>query len=74
MKRVQAEVKWFDDSKGFGFAVSEEFQSDIFIHYSQIDGDRFKTLCPGQLIEVDVLELEKGLRGENVIKIGDPNV
>lgn len=61
-------VKWFNDSKGFGFITQEDGQ-DVFVHYSSIQGDGFKSLAEGQQVEFDVVEGEKGPKASNVVKI-----
>jgi CspA family cold shock protein len=59
-------VKWFNESKGFGF-IEQESGEDIFVHFSAIQGDGFKTLSEGQSVEFDVAQGEKGEKAENVI-------
>ena len=59
LEGVEGDVKWFDSKKGFGFIVGPEGQ-DIFIHYTQIEGDGFRVLADGQRVEYDA---EKGARG-----------
>jgi CspA family cold shock protein len=61
-------VKWFNESKGFGFLTKED-GGDVFIHYSAIQGDGFKTLGEGQAVSFDVVEGPKGPKAENVVKI-----
>jgi CspA family cold shock protein len=61
-------VKWFNESKGFGFLTMED-GGDVFIHYSAIQGDGFKTLAEGQAVSFDVVEGPKGPKAENVTKI-----
>ncbi len=58
---VEGEVKWFDPKKGYGFIVGPEGQ-DVFIHFSQIEGDGFRPFTDGQRVEYDA---EKGERGWN---------
>ena len=53
-------VKWFNDSKGFGFLRSEGVDDDIFVHYSSIQGDGFKTLEQGQVVEFELIKGPKG--------------
>lgn len=60
-------VKWFNDSKGFGFILNEEGK-DIFVHYSAIQGDDYKTLREGQQVHFDCVEGPKGLHAANVVK------
>ena len=60
-------VKWFNDKKGFGFIQQQEGGTDVFVHYSAIKGDGFKTLTEGQAVEFDVVQDEKGVRAQNVV-------
>lgn len=61
-------VKWFNDSKGYGF-IQREGGSDVFVHYSAIQGDGYKTLVEGQKVEFDIMEGERGPKATNVVKI-----
>jgi CspA family cold shock protein len=61
-------VKWFNESKGFGF-VTRDDGADVFVHHSAIAGDGFKTLDEGQAVSFDVTDGDKGLRAENVVKL-----
>ena len=61
-------VKWFNESKGFGF-ISQEDGTDIFVHYSAINGNGFKTLAEGQRVSFEVVEGDKGLRAANIEKL-----
>jgi len=60
-------VKWFNDSKGFGF-ISQENGDDVFVHFSAISGDGFKTLEEGQSVSFEITEGPKGLQAANVTK------
>jgi len=59
-------VKWFNESKGFGF-IERESGEDLFVHYSSIKGDGFKTLKEGQQVEFEILKDAKGSKAVNVI-------
>jgi CspA family cold shock protein len=60
-------VKWFNDSKGFGF-IEQENGEDVFVHFSAIQGEGFKTLKEGQAVMFDVVQGTKGLQAANVTK------
>jgi len=62
-------VKWFNPRKGYGFIATTDGR-DIFVHYSSIAGDGYKTLAEGDDVTFDVVEGDKGLRAENVIAQG----
>jgi CspA family cold shock protein len=65
---LQGTVKWFNESKGFGFIEQEEGK-DIFVHYSAIQGEGFKTLNEGDKVEFDVVDGPKGPAAANVNKL-----
>jgi len=60
-------VKWFNPRKGYGFIATADGR-DVFVHYSSISGDGYKSLVEGDPVSFDVVEGEKGLRAENVVK------
>ena len=60
-------VKWFNDAKGFGF-ISQDNGPDVFVHFSAITGEGFKSLAEGQRVSFDVQEGPKGLQAANVQK------
>ena len=61
-------VKWFNDAKGYGF-ITQEGGEDVFVHFSAIQGDGFKTLAEGEKLEFDVTRGPKGLQAANVRRI-----
>jgi CspA family cold shock protein len=62
-------IKWFDNKKGFGFIAQEEGGQDVFVHFSCIDGEGFKTLDEGDQVEYEVNQSDKGLKASKVIKL-----
>jgi cold shock protein len=61
-------VKWFNSEKGFGF-IEREGADDVFVHFSAITGDGFKSLEEGQRVQFDVVKGQRGMQAENVSKI-----
>lgn len=61
-------VKWFNSSKGYGF-IAQEDGTDVFVHFSAIQGDGYKSLDEGQAVEFEVTQGPKGAQAENVTKI-----
>ncbi len=61
-------VKWFSAEKGYGF-IESEGNSDVFVHFSAISSDGFKTLEEGQTVEYDVVEGNRGLQAANVVSV-----
>ncbi len=66
--RSHGSVKWFNEAKGYGF-IKIETGDDVFVHYSAIQCDGFKTLAEGQEVEFDLVEGQKGKQAANVIKV-----
>ena len=64
---IKGTVKWFDVKKGFGF-IQQEDGNDVFVHYSNISGNGFKVLEDGESVEFEVVEGNKGLQAQNVVK------
>lgn len=65
---AQGTVKWFNESKGYGFITADEGK-DVFVHFSAIQGEGFKTLNEGQKVSFDVISGEKGPQAANVVKL-----
>ncbi len=65
---MKGKVKWFNTEKGYGF-ISGEDGKDIFVHYSHINQEGYKSLDEGQEVEFEVAELDKGLQARNVVKV-----
>jgi CspA family cold shock protein len=61
-------VKWFNDSKGFGFIQADGAERDVFVHYTAISGDGFKTLAEGQRVNFELIDGPKGPQASNVMK------
>jgi len=68
MSRITGRVKWFNDAKGFGF-IEREGGPDVFVHYSAIQADGFKSLKENDKVEFEVREGPKGLQAANVTKV-----
>ncbi|ANF96362.1 MULTISPECIES: cold shock domain-containing protein [Paenibacillus] len=65
---MKGTVKWFNAEKGFGF-IEVEGSEDVFVHFSAIQGDGFKTLDEGQAVEFDITEGNRGPQAANVVKL-----
>ena len=68
MSQTTGTVKWFNVSKGFGF-IAQESGPDVFVHFSAITGDGFKTLAEGQKVEFTITQGQKGPQAENVVAL-----
>ena len=70
---MRGKVKWFNNEKGYGFIEYKDGE-DIFVHYSAIKQDGYKTLSEGQLVEFDLIETPKGLQAINVMATSEAKV
>ncbi len=68
MAKEKGKVKWFNNAKGYGF-VERENGEDVFVHYTAIVGDGYKTLEEGAIVEFEVVQGKKGLQATNVVKL-----
>lgn len=62
-------VKWFNDRKGYGFIIPDGMDIDVFVHYSQIQSEGFKTLNEGELVEFELFQDTKGARARSVVRL-----
>jgi len=62
-------VKWFNDAKGFGFVTPSDGSKDVFVHFSALSGEGFKTLAEGARVEFEPAEGEKGPEAKNVVQV-----
>ena len=70
---MTGKVKWFNAEKGYGF-IEREDGGDVFVHFSAIQGEGFKTLEEGQAVEFDVVEGNRGEQAANVVKLKDIDI
>ncbi len=62
-------VKWFDDRKGYGFIEPDAGGEDVFVHFAALQGEGYKTLEEGQLVQFEIVQGDKGLQAANVAKV-----
>jgi CspA family cold shock protein len=66
---VRGTVKWFNDSKGYGFITREDGEKDVFVHHTAIVGEGFRSLAEGDKVEFEVQQDAKGPKATNVVKV-----
>ncbi len=66
---ARGKVKWFNDQKGFGFIEAPELGGDVFVHYSGISAEGFRSLAEGDEVEFELTQGPKGPKAENVVKV-----
>jgi len=71
--RLLGNIKWFDAQKGYGF-IEREDEPDVFVHYSAINMEGFKTLDDGEQVEFEIVQGEKGPAAANVVRLGTEKV
>jgi CspA family cold shock protein len=67
--RIKGTVKWFSNEKGYGFITPENGSQDIFVHYSAIEGQGYRTLDEGTQVEFEVVDGPKGKQASTVIRV-----
>ncbi|MFH1258632.1 MAG: cold-shock protein [Elusimicrobiota bacterium] len=66
---MRGKVKWFNEQKGYGFLSRDDGAGDVFVHFSSIQNQGFKTLAEGDVVEFEVEESDKGPKAANVVKV-----
>ena len=69
MERLKGTVKWFNNSKGYGFIGRDDGEKDLFVHYSAISSEGYKSLAEGDRVEFEIVQGERGPQAGNVTKI-----
>lgn len=65
---MRGKVKWFNDQKGYGFISKEDGSGDIFVHFSAIKGEGYRSLAEGESVDFEVVDSDKGPKAANVVK------
>jgi CspA family cold shock protein len=66
---MRGKVKWFNDQKGYGFIAREDGAGDVFVHFSAITSEGFKSLAEGDAVEFEIVDSDKGPKAANVSKV-----
>jgi len=66
---MKGKVKWFNDQKGYGFIAKDDGSGDVFVHFSSISGEGYRSLAEGDTVEFDVVNSDKGPKASNVRKV-----
>ena len=69
--RQTGKVKWFNENKGYGFILQDEGGRDVFVHYSEIKEEGYRTLAEGEVVEYEVAESPKGPQAKEVVRNGE---
>lgn len=69
MTKIKGTIRWFNESKGFGFITPDDGSKDVFVHFSAIQDEGFKTLAEGQRVEFEIQDGQKGSSAANVTSI-----
>ncbi len=67
--RLTGTVKWFNSKKGYGFITRDDGKGDVFVHFTAIKEDGFKTLEEGQKVEFEIVQEDRGEKAQNVVKL-----
>ena len=67
--KLTGTVKWFNSKKGYGFITRDDGKGDVFVHFTAIKEDGFKTLEEGQKVEFEIVQEDRGEKAQNVVKI-----
>ena len=69
MERIRGSVKWFNNAKGYGFLGRDDGGADVFVHFSALSGEGYKSLQENDRVEFEIVEGQKGAQAANVIKL-----
>ena len=66
---MKGKVKWFSDQKGYGFIAKDDGSGDVFVHFSSVGGEGYKSLKEGEAVEFEVVDSDKGPKAANVVRL-----